>query len=272
MNYLRKRLYEMRKKRNTGTGEYIKNGLLFWVDGILNTESGHSETTNTWYDRISKINRKIYNYGYVKDGEKIPTIYWNNNKLIINSTGRIDNVVAQNKGVTVQSGLTNGAVKTIEITAEIPKYIRNTDGTSTTSKNSFIITCPFYNDGRSTNHFKPNVNFAEGCFRFQYINISNTIKTVRSYTLPTQKTTYCFTVEKNEANVNLKIYLNGILKQSLVLTDVVEGCEGFCCAYVLDNTSTKFSADVYAVRMYNRPLTSIEILNNYNTDLNRYGG
>lgn len=57
--------------------DYVKNGLILWLDGIYNTSSGHSSSLNTWEDLSGN------GYGYVLDSSNT----WGDSYLQTNGKG-----------------------------------------------------------------------------------------------------------------------------------------------------------------------------------------
>ena len=94
--------------------------------------------------------------------------------------------------------------------------------------------------------------------------------TLLSYNTPTLNviTQWSLTFD----NANLQMYINGILTNSTTSAVAQTSISAeFYLATFRSDASEAFSGTIYSTTIYNRVLTSTEILNNYNANKSRFG-
>ena len=242
--------------------EYITDGLIFRLDALENTSSGHSNEVSTWYDWVSKTNKTIRNYGYEVDG--VSQIYWEDDALYCKANG-------SGKSVNLATGLKDGQSKTIDWCGSTEKGIGYTINSS--FGNGGVITYPIV-------MYAPNLNnMGKYGVRVYYKDYSDTAKMVTHYIdcgidLRYTRHHHCITINMDENNVaTIQIYMDGTLQGVLTITDCSINTHSFrsdaCLGVGYENGPiTRYCT----YRMYDRVLSDEEIKNNYELDKKRYLG
>ena len=122
-------------------------------------------------------------------------------------------------------------------------------------------------------------NTTNSAFQFGYINGSPIVwryggTTITTYTPPPVNTLYCITCTVSLSNVT--VYINGVLNATTNTPNLQTGtlnsliCSAYWASGVI-NTSSVFNGNIYNINIYNRILSSTEVLQNYNATKGRYG-
>ena len=227
--------------RQTG---YITDGLIHRWDGIDNTRSGHSDSTTTWYDLVGTYDLEMC---------ANPQLTWNASSLTF-AGGSSSNSYLLSAADAVESA----ANKTVEVVL-LP-----------TQSESKTVLQPFYDSALDQdaigkiNIFNDNTVSAQGKSANTYDTGLSAVTAVRSIVA---------TINSTPAVV--KVYVNGAEVSLSAKTHSMRGGYNKMVVGALKtsdaNTAYPFTGRIYAIRIYNRNLTSAEIAQNYEIDCERFG-
>lgn len=218
----------------SSTSQYIKDGLVLWLDGINNTRTGHNENATDWQDlsgnnidgelvgdvtykdNLYKVNTTISNISYIKvDNQQILFSTFNDFSLqILFKTSQAANIAGTIEGDT-----------RIEIWSN-----------SQTEFNARLLGTRFPSSGSYT------------------VDVSNLI---------------LFTATYNSKNQQLKYYLNN-LEVYQGAPSVVGRRYGLTIGARTGATPKNALSEYSAIRYYSKELSFDEVVLNYQTDKRRY--
>ena len=122
-------------------------------------------------------------------------------------------------------------------------------------------------------------NTGNSSFQFGYIGGSPVVwryggTTITTFTPPAVGTLHYMTCTVTTGSVN--VYINGVLNATTNTPNLQTGnldtliCSGYWSSGVI-NTTSVFSGNIYNISLYNKILSSQEILQNYNATKGRFG-
>ena len=220
--------------------DYVKNGLILYLDGINNSGEGHSATTSVWKNLNGKGNNG-----------SIVGASWINNGL---SFDGIDDYVPIAE--------LNYPEFTVEITFEASKLIG--------SSNEQKLICSHNQGGFDIcimDDYITSSTYINGEYR--------TLQDKRQIITTNKKYNVTMTTNGSE----IKLYVNGVLVSNISVENGVIGYPSNNSVVMLGanpngnspEVSVFFNGTIYSVRMYNRVLMEKEIKNNYDMDKSRFG-
>ena len=220
--------------------EYSLNGLKMQLDGIQNTESGHSDSTNIWYN---KINSNSYNATMTSG-----TVSWNNNSLYLDGSTYF----------TVDSPVDN-SYGTVEVCLSIPETFKPVNS-STWFSCSTIFGCelPWVQKDWAI-IIDGNGNIAIGydnstIFSSNVSALDGKIHTISYRYMPG----------------NLVLAIDGKIIQKIEYTPSGDICQKFGIGWNNSESNTAITGNIYSVRFYDDLLPSYEIYKNYLMDKEMY--
>ena len=229
---------------------YITDGALVIFDGLLNRPYGHSRNTKSWRDLSG---RGFHGTIRTLDQEH----FWTSNGLR-NSVGYIEG-----KGLCMTTSCETLA-KTFEITLSDPVGL---------SGNANFNPMNFGNGG-VLQTLDTAYMFGSGSHqvRWRYNNANQTAYFGWHDITPITWTSLAASVTVSENAVKLATYVNGVLSKQQDIT--LDGPEyaGFKLTTLLGYGYDAFTGTVHALRAYDRPLTAVEVWNNYFEDTLRFRG
>lgn len=232
-----------------GDTDYVKDGLMFWFDGINNTAEGHNSDSTYWEDLTGN---GFHLYAYSDSNLVTPKkILFNSNHVGLDGStilvsvgkrGMIDNLLANNPGtLEVVFKQLDSVTSVIFMTYAADDQLENTKGL-------------WYRQ-------------ASGGYVYKFATTGNGVATA--------------TGQFSEAKSFSHVYPDGLtLIDGEVFSETIEGGN-------LSSNITSISvggrthinggngyfaqAEIYAIRYYERELTESERLQNFNLDKKRFG-
>ena len=225
-------------RKKTAKSEYVNDGLIFQLDGITNTLSGHSNETTTWYD-LSGNGKHCTIYNCTINSDNIG--FNGSNSRVILPTNVFDNL---------------GNVSTFEIVAKVDKSRGIILGDKNTyDRGFFVYDNVFYPhtfcSGRSANGYTsvyPNFSFGNKNLYTIIYNLPN-VNAIYTNNMAAQKSNKTEYWAHDTYNVLGTRYYGGFT----------------------ENGGAAFQGSIYAIRVYNRALTADEMKQNYLVDKERFG-
>lgn len=225
----------------TVTGSpYVTSGLIHHWDGIDNTGSGHSTTTDVWKDLVGDFDLTRQSSTQVTWGTDHAAIVAGSGSYFLSAVGNIEDP--------------NG--KTIEVVIAPSANVTST------------IIQPFFESGNASNAigkisiYNDNTVGAKGQSGNTYSTGLSALTALRSIsaTISSYQVSSVF-VNGTEASLSNKTHsLTGSYNRMVVgESKTSDGNNGY-----------QFSGKVYAIRIYNRNLSASEIAQNYATDVSRF--
>jgi len=221
---------------------YVKDGLITYLDGINNTGYGHSNEATIWKDLSNNGNdATLYNN---------PT--WSNNSLTFDGQtnyGRLEN--------TINMPFPNG------VTLEAKMKIKSLIGTNSYGNTFFFGN--WEDGGIGLIYMKENV-FETSLYINEWKEKPNqNMSNIDEY----------YTVTVTYDNINYKIYINGTLQNSEVLSQGIAVRNaaapfGIGCNPTATGVNNYSNVEFQNVLIYDRALTENEVMRNYQADLARY--
>lgn len=227
--------------------EYIKDGMVLYLDGINNTGEGddkHSTTTTTWKD-LSGNNNDAILQNFV-DNDEISG--WRDNSL------KLDGI--DDYAIIADSETMKPVSQTIEIVFNrTGKAKGNTD-----SSNRGIIFVRWYGYTVELNEIDSSNRFSVSYGRNRGYSTSNTM-------LQLNKAYYLGATHENNIS---KIYLNSVYESEQSVEPLEYG--GIMNETWIGNytSGALVEGNIYAIRMYNRALSENELKYNYEIDKVRF--
>lgn len=220
---------------------YIQNGLIVHLDAINNTGQGHSNDTNIWKDLSGNNNdATLYNN---------PT--WNSNALVLNGEtnyAKIENT----KNLDISNKTTWEATINIVSLNGIKE-----------NNNIEILSNKETNKGKS-------ISYSKDEYFYNSFYIGNNIEEIKPPTKQNMNITY--TITSVYDNNKIKLYINGELIEEKTVTSPTNSTLPITLGTnpSLEETNSYANIKYQNIRIYNRALTSDEILKNYQVDTTRY--
>jgi hypothetical protein len=229
--------YSLRNEENTATSSadnierYVKNGLVLHYDGINNTGTSHSTTTNIWKDLSGNGNDatlQSFDYnsssGWLNNGLK-----FDGNNDFVSSIYNIPNSYNQ---------------YTMDIVYK-PTVYRYSEITFNSIGFKWRVS------GQN-----PYVN---------YWDISNNPNSTSFNFTPVLNSVHTFSINYNGSI--MKLYINNQLLNLINKTITLRSNS----TLVIGLGMEKVTGNVYSIRIYNRALTDSEVTQNYQVDVERFG-
>lgn len=216
-------------------GDYIKNGLVLYLDGIDNTRQGHDDNSDVWEDLSGNRND-----GTISNPNN--SIVWNTNCFSFDS---IDDKV-----IVPESNTISPIEQTIEV-------VLKANGASLNSSNGtqiFFVKWQGY-----TMELNSNRTFSYGR-KSGYLRTTSSIDYGKIYS-----------IVANHENNTSKIYLNNNYENKQTVEPMKYSGMNYISIGNYGNSNRFFNGNIYVIRMYNRALTDEEIAHNYEIDKSRFG-
>ena len=218
--------------------EYVKNGMIVYLDGEFNSEQGHNSTATMWHDISGN-----QNHGTLTNFNNTSTSGWGIDNLTFD--GSNDYVKIENPN-NIPTG---SSAYTMEI---VFKY------------NSSKSAQGLFNIGIFSTNGKANAFRTSGT-GFRHYYWANDLDSASSILTNSNK----YTAVALNYGSDRRIYLNGVLQvkdsatPSVTMGTVTVGVTS-------TSLSEYFASSIYCVRLYNRGLTESEINANYQIDKLRF--
>lgn len=217
-------------------GDYIKSGLLLYLDGIDNTRNGHDGESTIWEDLSGNRND-----GTLANFNNTSTSGWASNCINFDS---IDDMIS-----VPESSTTNPVAQTIEVVLKCNGDSSN----SVDGRQIFFVKWYGYtmelNSDKTISYGRKN----------GYLVTKSSINYSRIYNITAE----------NDGNKS-KIYINNTYNNEQDAVPVAYSDMNLITIGSY-NKSRYFNGSIYAIRMYNRALTDEEIDHNYQIDKARFG-
>lgn len=243
--------YMIKEDGSVTTPDYIKNGLILYLDGINNTRNGHCTTTTTWEDLSGNNN------DFTK---KISNAVWSDNSFIGKDENR---TLVLNKAI-----LSNSSECSVEVCYDIPQL-----------KNYYWVFQSRQNN-QPPNGFQFSVgSTGRGFTLYNNNSIYHSLSTVRGTPVTElEKRTMAFAVNSNDIifSDNGQFYFEET-KEGIIESLISRNCYTIGSAYpwgeskyVTGGNENFFEGNIYSIRVYNRKLSKEELKNNYEVDRVRF--
>ncbi len=217
--------------------DYIKSGLILYLDGEDNTGNGHDGSSNIWKDLSGNGND-----GTLNNFNNDNTSGWGENCINFDS---IDDKISIPESTT-----TNPVEQTIEVVLKCNgESLNSADG-----RQIFFVKWRGYtmeiNPGRTISYGRTD----------GYLRTNNEINYGKIYNI----------TSKHGNNIS-KIYLNNVYENQQNISPCEYTIGKKLTIGCWENSGRFFNGSIYVIRMYNRALTDEEIAHNYSIDKARFG-
>ncbi len=220
----------------TETDDYIKEGLVLYLDGINNTGKGHDNTTNVWKDLSGNSNdATLQNYDS-------PT--WDSKSLLFNGVNQYAQILTPSNNIPIGE-----SPYTIEVVFK---------SNNLNVSNGLFNIGVFYVQTKG-NAFRTSGKGLDNYYWSNDLIVQCNLQEKRIYNGLTL----------NSGNKR-KIYLNSELQKEDVATVNTE-LGNVTVGLTYPPLKEYLNGNIYAVRVYNRGLTESEIKHNFEIDKLRFG-
>ena len=222
---------------NALKGGYVQDGLVCWVDGILN----QTETQGTIKDQTGT-------YSIAKAGGSNASS--SNNFIVVN--GGAYNVPC--------GALTDTNSYTISITYR--KRSNTNNGTH------FMWSLLPFSTGQTPNG-RANIGYVNGNTKLRYYQATN-VNNFYYADNPsvTDYNAHCIDLVAN--GTSRKLYIDGVLTIDITMTSTYQNNIPITIGGYSISNACYIDMEMFSFRLYNRPITADEVLNNYNYDKSRF--
>lgn len=221
--------------------DYVKNGLILQLDGINNTGNGHSNNTTTWKDLSGKghdATLSNFNFGTANSG-------WTEDRLVFDGV--------DDKGLIPNDGSLDMTDQTIEIVVKKKALTNSTDGRNRTIL--FVKWFGYTMELNSNNSISYGRHYGQS-----YLTAKQNTELNRVYS-----------IVATTSGLTQRIYMDAVLDNQQNVAQLPNQTKPISFGYWADSNSNFLNGEILAIRMYNRPLTEQEIMQNYQVDCVRFG-